>query len=171
MPHRKGKGMAEKREAQGASEGPDNVRDVIGYIRAECFMVCDGAQAVGGKLFILGGGWDRLMIGAFPLKHGLHLAVKLAIPAIDANQPLPLRVEVADENGRPPLEENGEPFQPLLGQLEVGRPAGYAANEDIPFLLTMGATLYIRAPERYTFTLYIRDRRVAQTSIRAIAQR
>src|SRR5215211_4992860 len=86
-----------------------------GAIRAECFMLCDGAHAVEGKLYVLGGGWNELKAPQLPWEHTAAIAVRLAIPWVDANQQLPLRLEVVDEDEVPIVPE------PLLAQFTVGR--------------------------------------------------
>ena len=32
-------------------------------------ILADAAQAIAGKLFLLGGGWDTLRVGGFPARH------------------------------------------------------------------------------------------------------
>ena len=68
-------------------------------VRAECFILCDAAQVHDGKLFVLGAGWDRLMVPSFPSEHRFFLAIKLAVPAGDAYRPFEMRVDVRDEEG------------------------------------------------------------------------
>ena len=141
---------------------PDTLRQVAGRIRAECFMVCDGAHAVEGKLYILGGGWDRLILSNFGQEQVINLVLKLLIPWMDTNQRLPFKLDIVDENGIPALPE------PIGGQLEVGRPSGYTADEAIPFMVPIGVKLLFDRPKRLIFTLYVNDAEVASTSLRAI---
>lgn len=149
-------------EPQGASQVPDSIRGLVGPIRAECFLLCNGVEAVGGKLFILGGGWDRLIVPQFPTDHVLSVAVKLAVPTTESYRPLPLHLEIVDDNGHPALPE------PMRAELQMARPLGYEANETLPFFLPITVKLHIERPERYTFRLYVEDHQIAQTSFRAI---
>jgi len=85
-------------------------------------LLCDFAQAVGGKLYILGGGWSKAISWGQPVN--MTLAVKLDIPWHLANTKLPFEIALLTEDGtavtNPAIE------QPVRGdgQMEVGRPPG-----------------------------------------------
>ena len=83
-------------------------------------LLCDFAQEVGGKLFILGGGWSRLVNIGVPMN--MALAIKLWVPWNSANQRLDLLIDLRTQDGDPVLSD-GKPIQ-ISGQLEVGRPPG-----------------------------------------------
>ena len=53
--------------------------DDFDRINVEFMMVCDGAQAVGGKLYILGGGWERIALPSVPGRAALPFAIALGI--------------------------------------------------------------------------------------------
>ncbi len=48
-------------------------------ISLDYLLVADGADAVGGKLYLLGGGWDRLMVPQLPGPPAVPFAVALGI--------------------------------------------------------------------------------------------
>jgi hypothetical protein len=97
-------------------------------------LLCDSAQSIGGKLFILGGGWsllrktDNLMTMA--------LAVKLSIPWSRANERHDVEARLVTEAGAEVLHED----QPIRaeGAIEVGRPPGLRQGTplDAAFVLT-----------------------------------
>lgn len=123
-------------------------------------MLCDGAHALEGKLYILGGGWSALNVPLFPWFHSVAIAVRLAVPWIDANQPHALRLEVVDDDERPIVPE------PLSAQLEVGRPVGTAQGDEIPFVLALTVALKLERETRVNFRLIIREACIARTAFR-----
>src|SRR5262249_30088956 len=54
------------------------------YMQLSTAMLADGAQMTGGKLYILGGQWDRITVAKFPAQHPT-MAVVLVI-RVDYNE-------------------------------------------------------------------------------------
>lgn len=64
-------------------------------------MLADAVQAVRGKLFILGGGWDTLWVARFPARHpSLAIGLRLRIPVSWARDRLSLAVDLQDADGK-----------------------------------------------------------------------
>ncbi len=87
-------------------------------------LLADAAQAVNGKLYILGGGWSV----AGPDPTAMALAIKIEVPWDRANVKHPWRLELLDSDGGPvelPSPPDGT-LQPVRieGELEAGRPPG-----------------------------------------------
>lgn len=67
-------------------------------------LLADAVQAVRGKLFILGGGWDTLWVQRFPARHpSLAIGLRLRVPVSWAGDQIRLSVELQDADGRPLL--------------------------------------------------------------------
>lgn len=67
-------------------------------------LLADAVQAVRGKLFILGGGWDTLWVRAFPARHpSLAIGLRLRVPSSWGEETLKLSVELQDADGAPIL--------------------------------------------------------------------
>jgi hypothetical protein len=67
-------------------------------------LLADAVQAVRGKLFILGGGWDTLWVRQFPARHpSLAIGLRLRVPLSWHSESLQLSVELQDEDGKPLL--------------------------------------------------------------------
>lgn len=103
-------------------------------------LLADSAQAVGGKLYILGGGWS--VIGPAPTP--MALAIKIDLPWDRANMMHHWRLDLLDLDERAvtvPTGSHGE-REPLFleGELEVGRPPGLKAGTalDIPLAINLG---------------------------------
>lgn len=64
-------------------------------------LLADAVQAVRGKLFILGGGWDTLWVQGFPARHpSLAIGLRLRVPVSWASDALKLSVELQDADGQ-----------------------------------------------------------------------
>ncbi len=119
-------------------------------------LLCDHAQEVAGKLYILGGGWS-IYRGA-PVTMGL--AVKISIPWDEANTPHSFAARLVTEDGLDPflpqpdgsLDASRVEFQ---GRFEAGRPAGLApgAELDAPFAVNIAGLPLI--PGRYEWQVEI----------------
>lgn len=63
-------------------------------------LLADAVQAVRGKLFVLGGGWDTLWVQRFPARHpSLAIGLRLRVPVSWASDTLKLSVELQDADG------------------------------------------------------------------------
>ncbi len=84
-------------------------------------LLCDYAEELNGKLYIMGGGWSRLFTPNQPTN--MALAIKLLVPWIEANRPHNIGVRLRTQDEEPVQNEQGQDIQ-LIGQMEVGRPPG-----------------------------------------------
>ncbi len=87
-------------------------------------LLCDSAQAVNGKLYILGGGWS--IIG--PTIGPTALALKISVPWNEANRKHNVSIKLLTADGRPfmvpgPVEKQEQEVR-IDAEIEVGRPPG-----------------------------------------------
>lgn len=69
-------------------------------------LLADSVQAVRGKLFVLGGGWDTLWVRQFPARHpSLAIGLRLRVPISWTSERLALSVELQDADGKPVLPQ------------------------------------------------------------------
>jgi hypothetical protein len=119
-------------------------------------LLADSAQAVEGKLYVLGGGWS--IIGPQPAP--MALAVKIEVPWSDANIPHQVKVELLDEDGQPIMVDTPDGEQPIevSAQFEVGRPPGLKPGTpiDVPMAMNFGP-MPLPAGSRYVWRLSIDD--------------
>jgi len=99
-------------------------------------ILCDYAEAIAGKLYIMGGGWT---IGP-PGPRNLALAIKVLVPWDKANEKHELKVMLQDGDGH--TVSLGEPPNPVVvdSQFEVGRPPNIAKGTPLDFVLALGFT-------------------------------
>ena len=88
-------------------------------------LLCDAAQEVGGKLYVLGGGWS--VHRGTPVT--MALAVRMEVPWDEANAPHACAARLVTEDGRDPVlpTPEGALAPTPIGsewQMEVGRPPG-----------------------------------------------
>ncbi len=88
-------------------------------------LLCDYAQAVNGKLYIVGGGWS-LLSKVLP-RFNMSLAVKLTVPWSRANEKIHMQATLVTDHGEDVLQEGPDgASNPVRaeGDLELGRPPG-----------------------------------------------
>jgi hypothetical protein len=119
-------------------------------------LLADSAQAVGGKLYILGGGWN--ITGPSPVPSAIAMYVE--IPWDLTNVKHPWRLELMDSDGQPVMIHTpvGEQAFVLQGELEVGRPPGTqpGVGLGVPMAINLGP-IPLQAGGRYEWRLYIND--------------
>ncbi|MGI9120008.1 MAG: DUF6941 family protein [Acidimicrobiales bacterium] len=101
-------------------------------------LLADAAQAVGGKLFILGGGWSVIGPGPAPMA----IAMKIDVPWDQTNQRHRWVLDLVDQDAQPIVVTTPEGERPvrISGDFEVGRPAGLAQGTpiDLPLAISVG---------------------------------
>jgi hypothetical protein len=97
--------------------------DSLDSLRLDYIMVADAAEVVAGKLYVLGGGWDRLIVPAVPGRPAMpfYVAFGLSVPWNLTNRAFEFAVEMLDADG-------GLIDTLVAGQFEVGRPPGLRAG-------------------------------------------
>ena len=86
-------------------------------------ILADSAQVVGGKLYLLGGGWDVLtVLGTFPVTQQCAVAAAFCVPWNETNQRHTIEMTIEDQDGRE--------LAKIAGDVEVGRPAGIPPGAD-----------------------------------------
>jgi hypothetical protein len=85
-------------------------------------LLADAAHAIGGKLYILGGGWS--VTGPNPTPSAI--AIKIEVPWDEANTRHELVLELVDEDGKPVMAPTPTGSKPahVEADFEVGCPPG-----------------------------------------------
>ena len=74
-------------------------------MRVEYVMVADAAQVVGGKLYVLGGGWNQYRATAFPVPMTVSIVTSILVDSPETGHPIVVSLTVADEAGIPIVPE------------------------------------------------------------------
>jgi hypothetical protein len=97
-------------------------------------LLCDFAEAVNGKLYVMGGGWNILFAPGQPVT--MSVAAVVAVPWDRTNQSYELGLELLTDDGGP-VEIEGHRVA-VTGEFELGRPPGIKAgsSQNAPFVWT-----------------------------------
>jgi len=134
----------------------DRAPDSIGPT-VDVALLADAVQAVRGKLFVLGGGWDTLWVRAFPARHpSMAIGLRLRVPSSWGADMLKLSVELQDADGAPLLS------QPLSHQVKLPIEAQPAATDfGVIRSFTFNNLLFAREGS-YSFVISVDDEPVSR---------
>jgi hypothetical protein len=117
-------------------------------IEVDFLLLADRAEAINGKLYMLGGAWDRIGVGDFGQPLGISIALGVLVPWTQTNmshtvaltirdadgQPLDFRIEASFVTGRPPFL-SGETQRVLLAipaaSVLLPGPGGYVLVAEV----------------------------------------
>jgi hypothetical protein len=83
-------------------------------------VLSDFAEAINGKLYVMGGGWNVLQVPNTPVN--VAVAVVVSVPWDQANQKHTMKVELLTQDGDTVTVQGQDVM--IAGEFEVGRPAG-----------------------------------------------
>ena len=134
---------------------------MVEQVNVEWLILADAAQVVGGKLFLLGGGWDVLTVNSgFPIQKRCAVAVSFRVPWTETNKLHDVEIEITDEDGRNSLMK-------AQGQIEVGRPPGIPEGSFQRAQIAADMALTIPSHGTYQVVARVADEQV-QVPFRAI---
>lgn len=124
-------------------------------------MLADSAQAVDGKLYVLGGAWNMLRFPQFPASLIVGIAVAIDVDWNETNQRHHLDIHFEDADGNE--------MEPRIGaDFEAGRPPGAVAGAELRIVLAVNGPLSIPAPGTYAAVAIIGGRELARSRFQAI---
>lgn len=106
-------------------------------MKIEYALLADAAQAIGGKIFVLGGGWNLFRSPNYPAPVQFAVAIGLGFTSDEVGIVYPLNIAIADESGVPIVPE-------MKGQVETGQPAPdvpKTASVKIPVAININMSL------------------------------
>lgn len=126
-------------------------------------LLCDSADEIGGKLYVLGGGWS---VAPANVPLNIALATLIIVPWDKANQQFKIEAKLMTDDGQLVHMED----TPVVngGLLEVGRPPGTKPGSGLntPFVLKFNGL--VLPPMGYRWELEIDGTQMATASFRAI---
>lgn len=131
-------------------------------MQVEWLILADAAQVVGGKLYLMGGGWDVLNVNSgFPLSQHCAVAAAFKVPWTETNQRHDIEIEITDEDGRLSLFK-------VAGELEVGRPPGIPPGQDQRSQLAIDLDLRLERPGTYVIIARVAGEEGARALFRVV---
>ncbi len=119
-------------------------------MRVEWIIMADSAEVVNGKLYLMGGGWDHLVVNQpFPTQQLISIAVSFSVGWDETNIRQPMEIRIEDMEGKQLARVNGE--------IEAGRPRGITPGQAQRVQLAFKLPLRIEKPDRFSVTALIAD--------------
>lgn len=117
-------------------------------------LLADSAQAVNGKLYVLGGGWTDTPVGPDGHVPPHALAVIIHVPWDQANRPHHATLRLLNADGRSVEPVADQPIQ-IESDFEIGRPPGAQPGASLPVPLALNLGPLPLPPGRYTWELTV----------------
>ena len=121
-------------------------------------LVADRAEAVGGKLYLMGGGFDRVGVTTFPANANFDVAMGAMVDYNETNEPHTFELRLEDV-------DNSVVLGPIGGQLEVGRPPGMAPGQSQRVMIVIRGPFPIPKPGEYSWVAVLDGQRQGATHI------
>jgi hypothetical protein len=123
-------------------------------------LVADAAQVSGGKLFMIGGGWDRLLVSRLPGPPALpfFVAFGIGVPWSHTNRRFGFVVDLLGEDEQ-------QIDQLVTGEFEVIRPPGVSPGTRQRAQFAGPARPAFPAAGRYTIRLSVDGTALGETSV------
>ena len=110
-------------------------------LRIEWLILADYAQVLGGKLFLAGGGWDKLHVAKFPTSQPVGIALSFRVPWTETNVKHSFQLEIQSIDGEKSMRADG--------QFEVGRPPGAVPGNDQRTQIAVGLQMDFKKPGEF----------------------
>src|SRR5438094_6748860 len=125
-------------------------------MQLDWLILADHAQVTESKLYLLGGGWDRLTVNTgFPVPQLLAIAAAFRVPWIETNQRHKVELEITDQDHATTLAK-------VEGEMEVGRPAGIEEGSAQRTHLAVNFPIQFERPGTYEVVARINGEQVGQ---------
>jgi hypothetical protein len=119
-------------------------------------LLCDHSEAVNGKLYLTGGGWNVLRLPELPAEWSFSIGLGVDVAYHETNEPHELVVTVQDPDG----QELGEG---LTANFETGRPPGLPQGQEQRLVMSIAATATFAAPGPHAAIVEVDGDELART--------
>ncbi|HEV8634974.1 MAG TPA: hypothetical protein VG370_12130 [Chloroflexota bacterium] len=118
--------------------------DVLNHPHIEFLILADRAEAINGKLYLMGGAWDRTFVQDFGQPVPLSFALSVQVPWVATNQPHTIEITIEDLDRRQSVD-----FE-MRAEFVAGRPAWARVGQPQRVILTIpGAAVMLKEPGEY----------------------
>jgi|SRR5215472_7874872 len=120
-------------------------------------LVADRAEAVNGKLYLLGGGWDRITLPHYPGPANFDVALGVLVGYTETNEKHEFQLRLEDD-------DNQVVLGPVAGQFELGRPPGLKPAQAQRFMVAVRGPFVLPRPACYHWVATLDGRQVGRTT-------
>jgi hypothetical protein len=121
-------------------------------------LVADRAEAVNGKLYLLGGAWDRITLSQFPGSANFDVALGVLVGYTETNERHEFHLTLEDD-------DNQVILGPVTGQFELGRPPGLKPAQAQRFMVAVRGPFPIPRAGCYHWVLLLDGHHAGRTTI------
>jgi hypothetical protein len=111
-------------------------------------LLADYSEAINGKLYLTGGGWNVLRLPELPHEWSFHIGLGIDVGWNETNDPHELMITVQDPDG----VELGEG---LTANFETGRPPGMPAGQEQRLVMSIGASAYFETTGPHAAVVHV----------------
>jgi hypothetical protein len=130
-------------------------------VNIHALMLADSAQAVDGKLYVLGGAWNILRFPEFPAQLIVGIAVAIDVDWNETNRPHHLDVHFEDADGNA--------IEPRIGaDFEAGRPPGVVPGAELRIVFAVNGPINIPSPGSYAAVALVGGEELARARFQAV---
>jgi len=116
----------------------------------EFIVLADRAEVLGGKLYLMGGGFDRVAVTQLPGAAKFDVAVSVLVDYHETNVQHLFEISCLDPDG-------GQVFEPMRGALEMGRPPGMSVGGAQRAMLVLQGPFTFPAAGEYSWAAKVDD--------------
>jgi hypothetical protein len=119
-------------------------------------LLTDHSEAVNGKVYVNGGGWNMLGFPELPTEHRFGIAFGIDVAWDETNEPHTLRLEIQDPDGDRLGDE-------LEFEFETGRPPGALRGQDQRIVLALEASIAFTIAGPHAVVIHDGDEEIGRT--------
>lgn len=125
-------------------------------------FLADRAEAIGNRLYCMGGCWDRLIVPPHPHPQPLALAISVLVPWSMANTEIPVKIRLE--------KQSGEMISPEAVGVIAAAPAPDAvAGKPLRIILTGGHLWTLPGPGHYRVVINVGEAAPKAVTFQAVA--
>jgi hypothetical protein len=125
-------------------------------MRVGILLLADSAEALDGKLYTLGAGWNMLRFPQLPAPWSFSIALGLDVPWDGTNQRHALALRIDDPDG----VTLGDSF---TMEVEAGRPPGAIQGQDQRIVLALGTQVEFARSGPHAVVVSVGDEEIGRT--------
>jgi Family of unknown function (DUF6941) len=130
-------------------------------MEVEWLILADWAQVIGNKLYVQGGGWDKLTVNSgFPTNHAIGIGASFRVPWNETNQLATAEIEV--------LTDDGASVAKIEGQFKVGRPADHPPGQEQRTQIAANITLKLERAGTYAVVARLEGQEQGRTHFNVV---